>query len=233
MAAAIFLIVPEKQGAQIETGLRSQLSGVVSVFRSSAFWRIAPMTVTSQASFLSIQGLWTGPWLRDIAGHTRAEMTDHLFKVAVAMVIGFIVMGWLAERFSRRGINPMTVAVGGIGCFALTQFVIILEQSEWALTAWIAFGFFGTSGILPYAALSQRFPKRLAGRLNTGLNVLVFFAAFASQWGIGTIVNLWPSAEDGAYAPIGYQTAFALMLSLQALTLGWFAIYRKEGIPPE
>lgn len=233
VAAAIFVIVPEKHGAQIETRLRSQLSGVASVFRSSAFWRTAPMTVASQASFLSIQGLWAGPWMRDIAGLTRAEMTDHLFKIAVAMIIGFIVMGGLAERLSRRGISPMTVAVAGIGCFALTQAVIILELGEWALTAWIAFGFFGTSGILPYAALSQRFPTRLAGRLNTGLNVLVFFAAFASQWGIGTIVNLWPTSEDGAYAPVGYQTAFALMLGLQVLALAWFAVYRKERTPPE
>jgi hypothetical protein len=84
------------------------------------------------------------------------------------------------------------------------------------------FGFFGSTGIIPYAVLSQSFPLHLSGRVNTALNLLVFVAAFSAQWGIGAIISLWPGTADGGYAPPGYQAAFAMMLSLQVMSVLWF-----------
>jgi hypothetical protein len=109
---------------------------------------------------------------------------------------------------------------------------IAAATASGAAPLWLAFGFFGTAGILPYAALSQRFPAALAGRLNTTLNVMVFSAAFAAQWGMGAIVALWPGETPGAYALEGYRTAFAVMLALQALGLAWFAGFRRRSAPP-
>jgi hypothetical protein len=86
------------------------------------------------------------------------------------------------------------------------------------------FGIFGTTGIIPYAVLSQSFPLHLSGRVNTGLNLQVFIAAFSAQWGIGAIINIWPIASDGGYSPAGYQAAFATMLCLQLLSLFWFIV---------
>jgi hypothetical protein len=87
---------------------------------------------------------------------------------------------------------------------------------------WILFGIFGTTGILPYAVLSQSFPLHLSGRVNTAVNLLVFVAAFSAQWGIGAIINLWPVTADGGYAPAGYQAAFGMMLLLQVVSMLWF-----------
>jgi hypothetical protein len=84
------------------------------------------------------------------------------------------------------------------------------------------FGFFGTSGIVTYAALSQQFPAWLAGRVNTALNLLVFVTAFVGQWSIGTIIGHW-NQEDGC-ALSGYQSAFGLALILQAAALFWLLL---------
>jgi MFS family permease len=233
VAVTIFVVVPEQRGAQASTRLRDQLGGIAQVFTSSLFWRIAPLTVMSQASFLSIQGLWSGPWLRDVAGLEREAVANHLFVVAAAMVAGFIFMGWIAERLSRLGIRPMTVAVTGMTLFMATQAVMVAHWLVPVLALWVLFGFFGTTGILPYAALSQRFPPHLAGRLNTGLNVLVFVVAFGGQWGIGAVIDLWPTAASGGYALEGYRAAFGIMLGLQVLALVWFALFRREGVPQD
>jgi hypothetical protein len=85
---------------------------------------------------------------------------------------------------------------------------------------WVLFGFFGTSGVLNYAILSQAFPPALAGRANTALNLLVFVLAFAGQWGMGAIIDHWPRA-GGGYADVGYQLAFGLALLLQLLSWLW------------
>lgn len=62
----------------------------------------------------------------------------------------------------------------------------------------------------------------MAGRVNTGLNLLVFVAAFAGQWGIGAIINLWTPSAQGIFPAAAYQVGFGVMLVLQVLGLAWF-----------
>jgi predicted MFS family arabinose efflux permease len=224
IAAAVFLVVPEKKIEQNGDSVKEQLQGIIQVFSSLTFWRIAPLTVMSQAAFLAIQGLWSGPWLRDVAGFDREVIAQVLLMIAAAMVTGFILMGAVAERLSRLGIKPIYVAVAGMVAFIITQSLLILEATSWARPLWGLFGIFGTTGIIPYAVLSQSFPVYLSGRVNTGVNLLVFICAFAAQWGIGAIINLWPGTAAGGYAPPGYQAGFAMMLGLQLMALLWFFI---------
>ena len=222
VAAAVFLVVPEKKIKQNGDSIKEQLRGIIQVFSSLTFWRIAPLTVMSQAAFLAIQGLWSGPWLRDVAGFEREMIARVLLMIAAAMVTGFILMGAAAERLSRLGIKPIVIAVAGITAFMITQGLLTLEVTSWSRTLWVLFGIFGTTGIIPYAVLSQSFPLHLSGRVNTGVNLLVFIAAFSAQWGIGAIINLWPDTAAGGYAPAGYQAGFAMMLCLQVIALLWF-----------
>ena len=222
VAAGVFAIVPEKKIEQNGDSIKEQLQGIVQVFSSLTFWRIAPVTVMSQTAFLAIQGLWSGPWLRDVAGLEREMIAQILFMIAAAMIAGFIFMGAVAERLSRLGIKPIAVAVAGMAAFMITQVLLILEVTTWASTVWVLFGIFGTTGIIPYAVLSQSFPLHLSGRVNTGVNLLVFICAFAAQWGIGAIINLWPAPATGGYATPGYRAGFAMMLCLQVLGLLWF-----------
>ncbi|UCF93167.1 MAG: MFS transporter [Desulfobacterales bacterium] len=226
VGAVLFWVVPERQPEEVQTGnrLREQLQGIIRVFSSATFWRIAPLTTMSQAAFLAIQGLWAGPWLRDVAQMARADAARALLWVAVAMICGFILWGTVAERLSRVGIKPIVVAVTGMTIFMAIQAFIILGLTTWTLALWVLFGFFGTTGIIPYAVLSQSFPAYLSGRVNTGVNLLVFLTAFAGQWGIGAVINRWPKSPGGAYAPPGYQAGFTMMLALQAMGLLWFII---------
>ena len=224
IAAAVFIVVPEKKVEQTGESIKEQLQGIIQVFSSLTFWCIAPLTVMSQAAFLAIQGLWSGPWLRDVAGFDREMTAQILLMIAAAMVVGFILMGAVAERLSRLGIKPIVIAVAGMTAFTITEGLLVLEVTSWARTMWVLFGIFGTTGIIPYAVLSQSFPVHLSGRVNTGLNLLVFICAFAAQWGIGTIISLWPGTAAGGYSPPGYQAGFAMMLGLQATALLWFFI---------
>jgi MFS family permease len=222
VAIVIFFIVPESKMESVDLSLLDQIRGIGLVFNDYTFWRIAPWTTFSQTTYLSIQGLWAGPWLRDVAGMDRTAVAETLMWVAVAMIAGFIILGTVAEQLNRRGIHPMTVAACGMFLFMVQLLLLVLEPVFWAAPVMIFFGFFGTSGILPYAVLSQSFPSHLSGRVNTALNLLVFMAAFSAQWGIGAIIGQWPATETGGYSPIGYRAAFTLMLGFQLVTFLWF-----------
>ena len=224
VSAVVWKVVPSQKTDATPVSLKEQLRGMAAVFQSRAFWSIVPWTTSSQAAFLSIQGLWAGPYLRDVVGLSRPQAAGVLFWVAAAMVAGFISMGALAERLSRSGLRPITVAGIGMALFMAVQAAIFYAGAGDSLLLWMLFGIFGTSGIIPYADLSQRFPAALSGRVNTALNLMVFVAAFAGQWGIGAIIGLWPQADSGGYSPQGYAAGFGTMWILQALTMGWFLI---------
>lgn len=227
VAFIVFFVVPEQRQEGATETFTEQLQGLRTVLLNSSFWRIVPWAVTSQSTYLSLQGLWAGPWLRDVAGFERGATAQVLWWLALAMIIGYFSTGWLAEILGRRGIRMEQIAATGMGLFMLSQLLLILAPGVPTLL-WISFGLLGTAGILPYAILSQYFPRHLVGRCNSILNLLVFAGAFAAQWLIGVIIGLYPQTTGGGYAISGYQSAFALLLTLQLVTAAWFWLSPKR-----
>jgi len=223
----VFSVVPEKKSGVATDSLANQLNGIKEVFTSIKFWHIAPLVTLSQAAFLSIQGLWAGPWLRDVIGLERGAAAAILFWVAVAMICGFIVLGLAAERFSRKGVSLTVVSATCMALFLFTQFLVLVVPLSWYFPVWLIFGFIGTSGIIAYPALTQLFDVRLSGRVTTGVNLLVFVVAFSGQWVIGVIIDLWPIGADGTYHEKGFYWGFGLMLALQIISLVWYLIGSK------
>jgi MFS family permease len=223
VAAAIFLFasVPEPPGNG-KRDLSEMARGVGDVLRDRAFWSVAPLSVVHQGSYLAIQSLWAGPWLRDVAGLSRGAVGSHLLVLAAGMGIGFLSIGYVSERLGRRGISPLRVWVACAVLFQLAQAAIAGGLTEHALPLWLAFGVFGASGMLGYVIITRWFPREMTGRVNASLNVFVFTGAFAIQAGIGAGISLW--SEPGSFSREGYSSAFAAALGLQVLCLVWLLL---------
>src|SRR3546814_9256621 len=86
-----------------------------TLFRSDRlFWRLAPISMACMASSMAIQGLWIGPWLRDVAGLDRAGLAGYLLANAASMTIGFLSGGLAADLLGRIGIGLVKVMSGGV-----------------------------------------------------------------------------------------------------------------------
>ena len=144
------------------------------------------------------------------------------------MIAGFLIIGFLADHLRKSAVSTMGIAIIGMTVFIITQVFLLFQPTQYATIGWVAFGFFSTSAILVYAALSQRFPAELAGRVNTAYNFLTFVLGFLLQWGIGAIINAFASEIPGQYASTGYQQAFLLLVVIQLLSLFWYAVYRVK-----
>jgi MFS family permease len=136
------------------------------------------------------------------------------------MAVGFLGIGYVAERIGRRGVPPEAVWTGCAIVFQAVQGAIAFGLVADPRALWIAFGLVGASGMLSYVILTSRFPIAMAGRVNACLNVLVFASAFGIQAAIGAIITWWSPA--GSFSTEGYRVAFGSALALQMLALVWF-----------
>jgi len=229
-ALFVFIVVPKKN---ISTGgetIGQQLDGIKIIFTSRTFWSLAPLTTASQATFLSIQGLWSGPWLTNVAGYNRADTAQTLSMVALAMIVGFITIGWLTQWLGRKNISTTHTAVAGMSFFMLAQLLLIILPIKFAVPVWIIFGFTGTTSIIAYAALSQSFPSELSGRVTTAINLLVFVTAFCSQWFVGWVIDFFTPNSSTLLAVGGFQVSFSLLLLLQLAGLISFYLIGRKSI---
>lgn len=228
IALSLLLFVPDHHETPKHSDMKSQMRGVKTVFRDAFFWRITPLAAVSQGTLLSVQGLWAGPWLRDVAHQSPSAVASHLGALAISVILGFFVTGTVAQHLMRRGI-PQTVVIGvGMTLFALVMAALAAGVSQLPLLMWIIFGFSGSASILAYSALSSVFPRHLSGRANTALNLVAFIAAFAIQWGMGAVIDLWRNPTGQTYGVQGYQAAFTVLALLQVAALIWFALPRHR-----
>lgn len=229
VAIVIFFVVPEKHVEGEPRTFADQLAGLKAIFTAQVFWSIAPLLATAQAAWLSIQALWLGPWLRDMAGLDAGAAADALLLGGVGGATGYVLLGGLTERLGRRGIPVGAVAGTAIVVFIGVQILLAFGAAlpPWVLT--FAFAFFGGGATLFYAGLTQRFPVALAGRVNTSLALFVFSLAFALQVLTGLVLDLFPDTGDG-YTGTGYLVAFGGWALVQAACFIWFLLrYPRPG----
>ena len=228
--ASLFLwfILPEHQSsADKHPAIKTQLKEMGQIFRNPVFWSIVPLTALSNGSFLAIHGLWIKPWLRDVASLGEGDTTQLLFAMTLAIIVGYFSLGIFTERISQLfDIGPITVGVFGMTLFLIAQFSMAYGWATSPLLLVVLFGFLGSSCILTFAGLAQIFPKKYSGRVSTILNVQVFMGAFIIQWGIGAIIELWPTTEIG-YDPASYQVAIGVLVLMQAAGLVWYLLSQQ------
>lgn len=229
-SAAIFFVVPEREGTApaATSSLGSQLRECGQFLADRRFWRIAPVSMMGMGSGLSIQGLWAGPYLRDVGGLDRAATAQVLFIVAAALTAGFTLTGIAADRLQQRGFPLTRTMVWGVVLYAI---VLAALTAGWTPTnplLWIAFGLLSNTTVLAYPILSGQFNLEQAGRVNTLLNGVVFGFAFFAQAGMGWLIGQWPRAADGSYPVEAYQWTFGLAMAMLLLTLGWYLKPEKK-----
>ena len=83
-----------------------------------------------------------------------------------------------------------------------------------------------TGAVLAYPLLGRRYPKEMAGRVNTALNVFVFVGMFTGQWAVGLVLNFWPQTPAG-YAPEAYPWALGMLWLVQFAGLAWLWTGRR------
>ncbi|MBW5439242.1 MFS transporter [Bradyrhizobium canariense] len=220
-AILIYLVVPERTtGPQDSKRMPATLKTVYSDVR---FWRMAPLSATCVGSAWALQSLWAAPWLSDVERLDRTRLINELFVMAVALSLGALVLGVLANSVRRRA-KKTEVLFGLVAAMLIVAELVLILHPPWpSLLPWCVVSVAGSATALTYAIIADYFPAELVARANGGLNVLQFGWAFVVQYVTGLILEQWP-LEAGHYPLTAYQTAFGVNVLLQMAALVWFAI---------
>lgn len=229
VAVWIWLRVPDVAAPRSAAGWREQWAGVARVFRHPRFWWIVPMSALGTGAFLAVQGLWAVPWMLAVEGRTRAEAAGVLFVMGLVALGAYLFLGLFATALGRRGIRSRHMFATGfaLNVVALAALVAGLPGS---VVWWSLYSFGAAANILLFPVLNEGFPAELAGRANTGANLVMFVGSFALQWGIGVVAES-ASALAGADTPAGLRVAFLVVLVLETATLAWLALgWRRHAV---
>ena len=218
VSLVLWLWVPERSARPRTDTFSQQIEDLKNLLRDAAFLRLAVCLGTSQCAAIALQTLWIATWFRDVAGYTPAEVARGLLAVNAAMIAGYLVFGRAADSLQRRGRSVLPLLAGGVAVSSLCLALIITGLTS--LFVWCIFVASATAVVLGYSVVSRRYPKAMAGRANTAINVFAFVGSFAGQWGIGLVLDLWPPSAQG-YAAAAYPWALGMVWAVQLAGLAW------------
>jgi predicted MFS family arabinose efflux permease len=217
----------------VKRGLAAEIRAFGPIFADPYFLRFVPAIMILSGLNFVYQGLWAGPWLRDVAGFGDAARAIVLFAYAGGMAAGSLLTGQAASFFQARGQSPMLVPCIGMGVQIVIQAVLIFAAPSGMAALcliWFVFALSGSSGPSGYAAVGQRFGAEYAGRVATAINGSMLVLVFLLQYLIGAIIDLWPRTAAGGWDAAGYGWAMGVTLLLQAATILWaWRGYRLMG----
>ncbi|NJD26563.1 MAG: MFS transporter [Betaproteobacteria bacterium] len=225
VAALLWWSVPDKPAAA-GTGFAEQLAGVRQIFASRHFWRYAPMAFWVTGGFMAIQGLWATRWMTVMEGMERAAIAARLTWISVAMLAGFLFMGFFATALVRRGIKLERVYLGAmIATIASLGFLSFFPAaaSDWL---WPLLGACFSLSNIAYSLVALAFPAALSGRANTAVNLMAFAGAFGLQWGIGLFVESLQGS--GWLTDAAYRAAFLAVFAGQVAAFAWLLVPARQ-----
>lgn len=227
IAAWIWLSVADAPPGHVKPprrGLVNEVKAFGPIFTHPYFVRFVPAIMVMSALNFVYQGLWAGPWLRDVAGFDAEARAIVLFAYAFGMATGSLGNGQAASFLQARGHSPMMVPCVAMGVQISLQAMLIFfpPMSLWALCfVWFVFAFSGSAGPMGYAAVGQRFNAEFAGRVATAINGSMLVLVFILQYVIGAVIDLWPQTASGGWHATGYAWAMGLTLAMQGFTILW------------
>ncbi|MCU0985830.1 MAG: MFS transporter [Acetobacteraceae bacterium] len=222
-AVWIWLQVPDVPATAVSTGgLGAELATLARILRHPAFVRLVPSVILLSVLNFTWQGLWLGPWLRDVAG------LDRLLIYALGFTAGSFLSGTVQARLVAVGLHPLSlIVVCTLGTVALSLgFAAGIGLPLWL--GWSLWPFLASVGPVGYTLVSARFPGSETGRVSTAINAVMLAVVFAEQQGIGLLLDLWPRTASGGWDPAGYSLSLALSAGLQLAALAWLFLRRDD-----
>ncbi len=208
---------------------RQMLRGLVEVLREPRLRPILALNFCNYACTFTVQGLWGGPYLREVHGLSPIAAGNVLLAAVVAYQVGMLVFGPLDRKLDTR----KWIAVGGsLTIVFLLAILAIVPQPPASIPVAVicCIGFVSASSTMVMTHGRGIFPDRLIGRGMATMNTAVMLGVACMQSLSGLIIGAFATLPDGARTEMAYRALFAVMAVVLSVAV---AIYsRSRDVKP-
>ncbi|HJQ56578.1 MAG TPA: MFS transporter [Vineibacter sp.] len=186
------------------------LRGLIEVLRNPQLPFILALNFCNYACTFTVQGLWGGPFLREVHGMTVIDSGNVLLSAVVAYQIGMLVFGPLDRVLNTR----KWIAMSGSALIAAVLGVLALlgNPPVWvAIAGIVGIGFLSASSTMIMTHGRAIFPDHLIGRGMATMNTSVMLGVACMQSLSGVILGGFVPQPDGARTELAYRTLFGVM----------------------
>ena len=221
-ASLILVFVPRYKPSRSDETSTDQI-GYLTILTDHRFWKLAPVSATCVGTAWSLQSLWAAPWLSEVDGYDHTAVVYVLFVMAISLTVASLAFGLLTGRLPQQSVAIERLFALVLLVFMCAETAIVLQVPIVASLSWIVVAAVGTATVVSYSILASYGPKHGLGRANAAFNLVHLVVAFAVQWLLGVIVDLWPS-DVGRHPVAAYQTALTSALVVQGAAFAWFVM---------
>ena len=185
--------------------------GIKMVLSTGGFWFLAAWFFFSFSIFFSFGGLWGGPYLMQIYGYSKAEAGNILGMMALAMIVGSPVFGWLSDKVFRSRKKVLILAsVITLGLTVPLAFFPAAMNRPALYFLCFLFGLFNSAVVIvAFTAAKELFPVEIAGTSVGLANLFPFLGGAVAPPIVGAILEAQEKTAAG-YSAQAYSRAFLL-----------------------
>jgi predicted MFS family arabinose efflux permease len=205
------------------------LQGLMEVLSNRRLRPILALNFCNYACTFTVQGLWGGPYLREVHGMSAIEAGNVLLGAVVAYQCGMLAFGPLDRLLDTR----KRIAIGGSAVILAMLAVLALapQPPRWvAVAAILGIGFFSASSTMVMTHGRGIFPDRLIGRGVATINTFVMSGVACMQTLSGLIIGAFERLPDGARSETAYRALFAVLTLVLASALLIYS--RSQDVKP-
>ena len=208
---------------------RQMLRGLMEVLRNPRLRPILALNFCNYACTFTVQGLWGGPFLREVHGLSPIEAGNVLLVAVIAYQVGMLTFGPLDRLLNTR----KWIAVGGtlVIISILATLALASQPPIWLpIGAIIGIGFFSASSTMVMTHGRGIIPDRLIGRGIATINAAVMLGVACMQTLSGIVVGAFEPLANGARTETAYRALFGMLTVVLIVAV---AIYsRSQDVKP-
>ena len=201
---------------------REMLRGFGEVLRNPSLKFILVLNFSNYACTFTVQGLWGGPFLREVHGLSAVQAGNVLLAAVVAYQIGMLTIGPLDRVLDTR----KWIAVAGTLAVAavLALLAAVGNPPAWlAIGAMLAIGYLSAASTMIMAHGRAIFPDHLIGRGMATMNTSVMLGVACMQSLSGVILGGFTALADGSRPEAAYRTLFGFMVVVLVAAVAVYA----------
>jgi MFS family permease len=206
--------------------LRDSVRGLIDVARVPSFAPVFAMHFAGYSIFVTMLGLWGGPYLAHVHGYDLKQRGETLLVLAIVNVLASFAWGPADRLFSSYKRPVLLGAAATVA--ALLWLVAVGRPESGALITWfVLFGLATSYTPVVTAHGRSLFPPELVGRGLTLMNLGTMSGVFMLQAATGAVISLF-DAPGGVYPVDAYRAAFAVEALILTLAI---LVYRRARDP--